>query len=153
MALTLTVGTNTYISLTDAEAYVLRLYGRRRDAWDGSTDAVKNSLLAQACLDIDAELWRGFKSSASQTLEFPRNGDATTDTAYDKVEQANVEQALWILEYNVEQREALAAQGVQSANIGGIAESYAGAGVRRLCPSARPLLREWMVVGAAFANG
>ena len=150
MALSLTVGTNTYISLADAESYVERLYGPMRDAWDALADATKNALLAQATLDIDAHLWRGYKSDADQALEFPRDGDATTDSTYTKVEQACVEQALYRLKYNPEGRQALAAQGVRNFSIGKHNESIAAGGVAILAPNAKRLLREWLLIGACL---
>lgn len=151
MALTLAVGTNTYITLADAETYVERLYGPRRTAWDAATDATKNQLLAQATLEIDMHLWRGYKTDSDQTLEFPRNGDATTDTAYTKVEQATVEQALHILSYCSEKRAVLANMGVKSFKLGALSETYAGGQLPILAPRAKVLLREWYLIGAAFA--
>lgn len=148
MTLSLTVGTNTYISLADAETYAERLYGPRRTAWDAATDATKNSLLAQACLDIDSVMWRGNKTASDQTLEFPRDGEATTDDSYTKIEEAQVEQALWLLTYNQERREAIAGQGVRSVSVGGISESYPGGTLPRLCQRARELLRAYLMVGA-----
>lgn len=151
MALTLAVGTNTYISLADAELYVERLYGPRATAWAAAATATKNALLAQACLDIDSCFWRGEKTGLTdQTLEFPRDGDATTDDSHDKVEQAQVEQALHLLTYNAERREAIAATGVRNVAVGGISEGYAGGTLPRLCQRARELLRQWLVVGGVI---
>jgi hypothetical protein len=150
MALTITVGTNSYLTLADAEAYALRLYGPRATLWSTQTDATKNALLAQACLDIDSCFWNGEKTASTQTLEFPREGDATTDDSYTKVEQAQVEQALHLLTYNQERREAIAGMGVNGVSVGGISEQYAGGTLPRLCQRSRELLREWMNVGASL---
>ena len=152
MALTLTVGTNTYISLADAETYVEGTYGPRRDAWDAdaATDAIKNTLLVQATRDIDALMWRGEKSESDQALEFPRDGEDTDDDSYDLVEAACVEQAMWLLAYNNERREAIAGQGVRAVSVGGVSETYGGGTTPRLCQRARELLRDWLIIGAAF---
>lgn len=151
MTLSLTVGTNTYISLADAESYVERLYGARRDAWDAAADATKNALLAQATLDIDSLLWRGYKTDDTQALQFPRDGWEATDDEYTLVEQATVEQALHLLSYASEARAAAQAQGVQSVSVGGLSESYRAGGVPVLCQQAKRLLRQWMLLGAVIA--
>jgi hypothetical protein len=150
MTLSIAVGTNSYISLADAETYVERLYGPRRDAWDAAATATKNSLLAQATLDIDSQLWRGYKSDEDQALEFPRDGWATTDDEYTLVEQATVEQALYLLSYGQECREAMAAQGVASASVGGVHETLNPGGPSALAPRARRLLRQWAIYGAVM---
>ena len=93
MTLALTVGTNTYISLSDAESYVERLY-LPDGLWAAATDATKNTLLAQATLMIDREVWRYAKTDPDQALEFPRNGNEDIET---KVTYACVEQALHLL--------------------------------------------------------
>jgi hypothetical protein len=149
MTLALTVGTNTYVSLADATLYVERLYGPRVDAWNAALTATKNALLAQATLDIDAHVWRGFKTDDAQRLEFPRDGEATTDSSYTLVEQATVEQALFLLSSNAECRASLQAQGVSSFSVGGLSESYRAGGVQTLSPRSRQLLKDWEITMAA----
>lgn len=149
MALSLVVGTNTYLTLADAEAYMLRRYDPS-GLWATATDAVKNTLLAQATLDIDRQVWSGYKSSPDQALEFPRNGYTITDPTYDKVEQATVEQALWLLVARPETRQNLQSQGVASISLGDVSETYRAGGAADLAPRARSLLAAWVIGSAAL---
>jgi hypothetical protein len=149
MALTLTVGTNTYLSLADAETYMEGRYDPT-GLWAAATSATKNQLLVTATRIIDSQFWRGTKSNSSQALEFPRGGDSTTDDEYDLVEAATVEQALYVLATNPDARRAAQAQGVRSVSLPGLSESYAAGGVWALAPEARRLLSRWLVVCASF---
>lgn len=147
MALTLTVGTNTYITLADAKTYMEGRY-EPSGAWAAATDATLNQLLVTATRQIDREPWLGSKTASTQTLEFPRDGGTTADTDYDLVEAATVEQALWILQQNAtEWRAALQAQGVASHTVPnqGPSETYRAGGSMALCPEARRLLRTWAI--------
>lgn len=145
MALTLTVGTNTYISLTDAETYMEKRYDPS-GAWASAVDATKNQLLANATMLIDRQVWLGSKTSSTQTLEFPRDGDTSIET---KVTYACVEQALWLLTSKGTRAE-LQAQGVRSVTVGGVSEQWNGGGQPSLCPEARRLLIEWLPLGAVI---
>jgi len=149
MTLTLTVGTNTYISLADAETYMEGRY-EPTGLWAAATNATKNQLLVSSTKAIDRQFWRGYKTAESQTLEFPRDGDASTDDSYTLVEEATVEQALYLLTANPDARRQAQAQGVRSVSVGGLAETYGGGGVWELCPEARRLLRDWLVTSAVL---
>jgi len=150
MTLSLTVGTNTYISLADAETYMEKVYDPD-GLWAAATDAVKNNLLAQATIDIDSEHWRYAKTDDDQTLEFPRAGETTIET---KVANACVEQALYRLRIGSEAtaRADLQAQGVTSFRLGDLSETYGGGGGSvELCGRVRRLMAEWWIAGAALA--
>lgn len=67
---TLTVGTNTYITLDEASAYLDTRLGV--SAWDDASDADKARALVSATRSIDALALRGRKYDEEQTLEFPR---------------------------------------------------------------------------------
>jgi len=66
----LTVGTNSYIALVDAETYISERY--TSDTWDDAEDAAKEQALMRATQNIDLLLLRGRKVSSDQTLQFPR---------------------------------------------------------------------------------
>lgn len=146
MTLSLTVGTNTYISLADAETYMERRYDPS-GLWTAASNAVKNQLLAYATLRIDALPWRQRKTDLDQTLEFPRGGDEDIPTA---VANACVEEALAALLAGCATDQADALGGLQSASIGGLSESYRAGGAAGICPAARRLLGFWWVGGAAI---
>ena len=151
MALTLTVGTNVYISLADAKTYMESRYDCS-GAWAAASDATLNQVLVHATKLIDRQPWRGSKSVSTQALEFPRDGYATTDTEYDKVEAACVEQALWILAQSPEARVVAQAQGVRSISVPnqGPSETYSPGGAPSLCPEARQLLRDYYIRSAVL---
>jgi hypothetical protein len=146
---TLTAGTNVYLSLSDAETYMSRRYDPT-GLWDAATDAVKNKLLLHATRIIDRQPWRGAKTDTDQSLEFPRDGYATTDDEHTPVKDACTEQALWLLIHRPDTREHMQAQGVRSATVGGVTESYGPGMPDELCPEARRLLRRWLVTCAAL---
>lgn len=87
---TLTVGTNTYISLVDAQTYInSTLY---RTLWNNSTD--QEVALIAATRIIDQLQYIGTKALEEQTLQFPRKGQ--TDIP-EVIKQATVEQAVAML--------------------------------------------------------
>lgn len=151
MTLTLTPGTNTYISLADAETYMESRYDCS-GAWAAASNGTKNTLLAHATKIIDRQPWLGSKTASTQALEFPRDGGTTTDADYTKVQQAEVEQALWMLSQVPGARATAQAQGVRSITVPnqGPNETYAPGGFPELCPEARALLREWYVRSAVL---
>jgi hypothetical protein len=98
MALTLTVGTNTYVTLAEANAYLEGKFGA--DGWFSLTDTVKKQCL------ITAYRW------------IVRLGVSPTSTA-NNVKSAQVELAWWIYQRyaEYEDREALYAGGVRDFTV------------------------------------
>lgn len=91
----LTVGTNTYISMAEAVAYV---GGRlRTEAWDFN-DADREKALIHAARLLEALPWAGEKTGANQALAFPRNGD---DEVPQAIKDAQAELALALLDEDV----------------------------------------------------
>jgi hypothetical protein len=71
----LTVGTDSYILLADADAYLTATYlstDAKLVAWNAMTSSDNEVLLRQATKLIDRQPLQGYKVSATQTLEFPR---------------------------------------------------------------------------------
>lgn len=146
----LTVGTNTYISLADADTYISENYPSTSTeyvAWDGLSDADKEIYLKKATKKIDRQILRGIKAIDSQTLEFPRaihsndrfynnNVVGVSVNRYDNyivesevseaVKAAQVEEALSISinGNSISNRQSLQQQGVKSFSLGDLSETY-----------------------------
>src|SRR6266542_3080243 len=69
----LTVGTDSYVTLTEAAEY----FGRRlrSTAFDGADETTQEKALKHATLLLEAQPWAGDKTDADQTLAFPRDSD------------------------------------------------------------------------------
>jgi len=144
----ITVGTDTYISLADADTYVADNYvstDTTYTTWDNLTDANKEIYLKKATKKLDRQILRGTKAVSTQTLEFPRalysnysrddfpllnislNGDWVIETAVSQyVLDAQVEEALGIVVggATANDRLKLQQQGVKSFKLGDLSESY-----------------------------
>lgn len=158
------VGTDTYISQTDATAYVTSRYtsaSPERVAWTALSSDDKDILLRQACASIDQQVFAGIRASQAQTLEFPRailvtslaylpvgyswlSSDYMVQTAVPTVvTQAQVEEAL-ALAVGVPKRLQLRRQGVKSFRLGNLSESYGGGLSGLVSSKAVTLLRAYL---------
>lgn len=121
----LTVGTNTWLSVTDAdEFFTLRL---STDSWTAAATAKKEAALAQAYRTL----------TQCGLYSFP-------DTATQAMKDAQCEQALFLLheEDSLDARMALQAQGVRTANV--VKESYGdGVATIPLAPLAKLMLDDY----------
>lgn len=158
-----TVGTNSYISVADADAYFTDSLSA--SAWSGATAAEKEAALVTAARRIDRLLLAGIKADSEQALEFPRcyvvqegytwrplylvqntsgrygSGRYICDsTPPPRVLDATCEEALALLEEAADPeaatRQRLQRQGVESVSLGSLSESYSGGGRRRGLASA-----------------
>ena len=173
----ITVGTDTYISLADADTYVAANYvsgDTKYTTWDDLSDGDKEIYLKNATKKLDRQILRGVKAVSTQTLEFPRalytnyrredypnlnirlDGDWVIETEVaQRVKDAQVEEALQILidGSTANDRIKLQQQGVKSFKIGDLSESYGGGisstynTTRLLSIEAKELLR-YYVAGA-----
>jgi hypothetical protein len=68
----LTVGTNSYSTLVDADAY----FNDRLDAaaWTEASDTSKEQALVTASQVLDGQTYTGYAESSSQAMSFPRIG-------------------------------------------------------------------------------
>lgn len=146
MAVVVTVGTNSYISVADATLYFAdRLYS---DAWTNAAADDKAKALIMATKKIDQMHMLGVKAVTNQTLEFPRalysysdqvrlNIVGAADLFYGPnwvietevsqvVKDATCEQAIFLLKGGVggNKRAELQAQGVKSFSLGNLSESF-----------------------------
>ncbi len=142
----LTVGTDTYISLTDADAYLAANYlstDTKLIAWVALTDANCEVLLKKAAKTIDRQAFIGQKKVSTQTMAFPRayynwpysyytyntvnlyfdqdwyvESAVTNDVKYAQCEIAITEAS------GVSDRQQLQREGVKSFSIGKLSENY-----------------------------
>jgi hypothetical protein len=73
--MSITVGTDTYISVIDADTYMANSYvstSTEFTTWDVLSDGDKEIHLKNATKRLDRQMLRGVKAVDSQTLEFPR---------------------------------------------------------------------------------
>lgn len=71
----LTIGTDTYISIADAAAYIEKHYistAEKRTAWEAAEEEDKEILLRNAAVNIDKIPFPGVKYDEDQALQFPR---------------------------------------------------------------------------------
>jgi len=149
-----TVGTDVYISVADADTYMTNNYistSTEYTTWDALSDGDKEIYLKRATKRIDRQKIRGAKAVDTQTLQYPRalklcgrwyeqpvygvnvNGsrDWYIETAVQQnVLDANVEEALASAlvdsgaSSNGSERAQLQAQGVKSFKLGDLSETY-----------------------------
>ena len=163
--MTLSVNTDSYISLVDADAYLENQYllsDSRREAWSRLAESDKEILLRKAVRIIDRQPLVGRRALAEQPLAFPRAiyttwiyGDARVYGNWyvqpeipEGVCWAQVEIALQLAE-GVPERIELQRQGVKSVRLGNLAESYhSGPGPRIISEVALEYLRPFLVGSA-----
>lgn len=170
----ITVGTDTYISLADANTYVSNNYpttATEYTSWNALSDANKELYLKKATKKIDRLYLRGIKAVSTQTLEFPRairtdyrrenfplvnirlDADWVIETAVSQqVKDAQVEEALAIVTQGTtaNKRQQLQAQGVKSFSLGNLSESYgsgsnANGSTKMISVDAQELLRYYLL--------
>ena len=169
----ITVNTDTYISLADAETYVSGQYistDAKYTAWDALSDGDKEILLKRAAKLIDRQPLIGIKAASTQTMEFPRaiyteykRRDLPILTTHfdsdwyiqtetpDAVKHAQVEIALTATQDSPKRIE-LQRQGVKSFSLGKLSESYgSGSDVRILSQEARELLMPYLAGSVSIA--
>lgn len=142
----LTVNTDTYATLAEADTYVGGYYTTTEAEhirWDLLSDTAKEVLLRRACLNMECAMFTGRKYAASQTLQFPRhNGGYDSEVA--KIKNAQIEQALYLTDTSSNQRLELQKQGVKSYKIGNLQEVFGGAQVNAIGIKASNWLKEWL---------
>lgn len=144
----ITVGTDTFISVADADTYFgTRLYST---TWTGATTADKERALRMATAILNRERWAGGITSANQLLAWPRSGAidqegrAVSPTAIPTaVRDATCELAMALLIDDLTQNDGNA--GVKTVQAGSVRIEYNGQAPARRLPDMvtaiiRPLL-------------
>ncbi len=162
----LTVGTDTYLSLADATAYVAANYistDTEYTTWSALTDGNKEIYLKKATKKIDRQIFRGKKADLTQTLEFPRSFISTSgiksETAFfltgwttqsevpQEVKDAEVEEAISMaLGAGQDIRRKLQREGVKSFSLGKLSETYSGSSGKKdlISNEAKELLKHYL---------
>lgn len=125
----LRVGIDSYVSLEDAEEYILN-HVEDKEKWNTLTDMQKEVFLIKATQNIGKLTYGGKKVNAEQRLEFPRKysghyygGYLIEEVPYE-VKNAEIEEALWLANVGSE-RVKMQKEGVKSFSIGDISETCA----------------------------
>lgn len=161
----LIVGTDSYLLLADADAYLSAHYATTDPlmiAWTALTDANCEAYLRKACQQIDRQPLVGFKAVSTQALAFPRTiyseyGPAYVNSAYipygdnwyvqssvpAEVLNAQCEIAL-SLASGISERVELQRQGVKSFSLGKLSETYSGTQNRVVSQEAKELLAPYL---------
>ena len=160
----ITVGTDTYISLTDANSYVVANYvstASEYTTWSALEDGDKEIYLKKATKRIDRQILRGKKASDDQTLAFPRsiyssnNRNIKSETAFyysgwitesevsQAVKDAQVEEALALMQGEPE-RLKLQREGVKSFSLGPLSETFSGKRKDLISNEAKELLKKYL---------
>jgi len=144
--MTITVGTDTYITVAEADTYVSENYlstDDQREYWKGLVDGDKEILLRQATNAIERVKFPGIKQDLDQVLSFPRYATAPTpkrrDPGYvylydewlndtdvpDNVKDAEIEEALEIGSPTSDsKRFDIENSAVKSYKIGNLSETF-----------------------------
>jgi len=122
--MSLTVGTNSYISVADADAYFAgRLHST---AWTGATSPNKEAALIQAARMLNEHFFfYGHIADEEQSLRWPREDvyDADERLLADdeipaQIEKAACEQAIYLLGLDPTRKPTLTMQGFKTASVG-----------------------------------
>jgi hypothetical protein len=165
------VGTDTYISLADAQTYLSGHYistDSKMSAWNALNDADQEILLKKATLIIDRQPLVGYKATETQALAFPRtiysevpnelynspifySDHWYTQTAVpNEVKYAQCEIAIEMVT-GTSNRASLQRQGVKSFTLGNLSETYSGAQNSLVSYEAKQLLAPYAGGGFRIA--
>lgn len=158
----LEVGKNSYVTVAQADEHIASHYRSNntdRQRWDELAEEDKETLLINACAELELLPFQGRKANRDQELSFPRlpfqYGNAEHPPA--KVLAAQVELALWLSndakQDELTLRQELHAQGITGFSLGDLSETYregsSTGSVVLLCPKARRLLSPYLAGGFA----
>lgn len=145
------VGTNSFVTLGEAEQYFAdKLYA---DEWHNADDITKEKALKEACRRISRLAFKGEKADEAQLLAFPRKmpmfnrigviGFSTDTGIPEEVKQAQCEEALALLRYGNSARTKAQEQNVVRVSFGEVSEEYR-ASLKLLSKEALELLRPYI---------
>jgi len=116
MAITIDVGTNSYVTITEADEIIEGVYDNAE--WQSLTTEQKTVALINAATKLDNMYLKGAKLSENQEMQFPRNWE--TDVS-EKVKMAQCYEALEICRYNYkrarEQSAGVVSRGMESVSV------------------------------------
>lgn len=144
----------SYCTVAEADDWIGAVLGF--DAWATASEATKQKALNTATEVIDRLPLAGQRHLAAQDNEFPRDIFRASDgsmiegtTVPAEVKKACAYEAATLLDQKDNPRLALQREGVVSASVRGVSESYSGRfGTKALLSKeARDLLRPWILGG------
>jgi hypothetical protein len=147
---------NSYLTVDEATAILAGRFGN--DAWVSADPDVQAQALVQATEDIDTNRFRNYKSTWTQSLQFPRFlQDQPIDQIPPEIKRATAAQALFVLQNQVtggrSQRQQMLADGVRQFTIGNLTEQLHQEGVYTgCCGEARKFLRGWIHKGGNLVS-
>ena len=146
----LTVGTDTYITVKEADELIKGTPGCER--WGAYQEDEKEAYLKTAAWHINVLRFAGRKHSIFQDMAFPRGSRRGVP---DAVKRAQALEALSLTDTQANTRRSLQRQGVTSISLGKASESYTGAGLSDAAEilssaEALALLRPWLVGSVAI---
>lgn len=150
----LTVGKDTYLSITEADKLITACHhDKLSDKWLALPDQDKEVHLRNATYRIDCLRFGGHKHKREQILQFPRGMSIDIPL---KVQLAAAEEALAAIDTQLLQRISLQQQGITSVKLGNASESYSDNAVAGSynCPilskTAYNYLRQYLVGSAVI---
>lgn len=174
--MTITVGTDTYISIADADTYVDLFYlsaDAKKVAWDLLSDEDKEIHLRRATQSLESVKYPGLKQEENQALSFPRQSIAliplrrnysyseywsdlwleSTDVP-DDVKFAEVEEALEMASPSSDSgRKATLTSGLKSWSLGKWSQTVNGGGSGTGTPATILLSIKAQELLASVSNG
>lgn len=87
---TITVATNSYITLANANTYMTATL--QAAAWSALADATKEAALITAARMIDRQSWQGERATSGQAMAWPRSG--LTDREGNELSSSTVPQSV-----------------------------------------------------------
>ena len=120
MAVTITVNSNSYVTLEEANS-ILELFFDNAE-WTALTDEQKTVALINAATKIDNMYLKGKKLSDNQEMQFPRDWETTVS---EKIKMAQCYEALEICRYNYSRAKEQSA-GVISRGMESVSVTYSG---------------------------
>lgn len=122
-------GYYTYISESDAEAYMLGAF-HAHPIWDNQSITAKNQAIITASRVLDRQRWKGTQTDPNEPLQWPRTGtgiaavDANPTVIPAKICDACAEMALALVQGSDLQNVQNQSQKTQSLTAGSVSVSY-----------------------------
>ena len=120
MAITIDVGTNSYVTITEADEIIEGVYDNAE--WQSLTTEQKTVALINAATKLDNMYLKGAKLSEKQEMQFPRDWETSVS---EKVKMAQCYEALEICRYNYKRAREQSA-GVVSRGMESVSVTYSG---------------------------
>ena len=120
MAVTITVNSNSYVTLEEANEIIEGVYDNAE--WQNLTNEHKTVALINAATKLDNMYIKGSKLSENQEMQFPRDWETTVS---EKVKMAQCYEALEICRYNYSRAKEQSA-GVVSRSMESVSVTYNG---------------------------